>query len=250
MKKLFLAIFLILCTNTLFGQDLPIFDDFGLEVLPLRYEFDISEGVQLNHEFSIGLMNDDYPDPLTDLLFGPLFLRQALGRIFNVGGVDVLPIKYEFDISEGVQLNHEFSIGLINYYFENSKTGLGFDTRFIIPKYYYNFHNHVISFFGLNIYWNIFSLIDSNKRFINHSILGPCFSFDYLNWNLSEPFITMFYNYNFKIGIRYFSLNILNNDPEWRFFTPNFTFEAGYKNTNGINSIYLSIHTQMLLDFP
>ena len=106
MKKLFLAIFLILCTNTLFGQFFDIFDDVGIEILPLRYEFDISEDSQLNH----GL-----------------------------------------------------NVGLLNYYFENSKTGLGFDTRLIFPKYYYNFQDHVISFFGLNLYWNILKFLTGQK---------------------------------------------------------------------------------------
>jgi hypothetical protein len=184
---------------------------------------------------------------------------QTFWEIFDDPGIEILPLKYEFDISEGFQLNHEFSVGLINYYFENSKTGLGFDTRlripfvgfplyhiFLFPKYYYNSQNHIINFFGINIYWNIFKLIDSNKDFIKNSIFGPCFSFEYLNWNLSEPFITMFYNYNFKIGIRYSLLWILDDEPEGRVFTPIINFEAGYKNINGKNNIYLSIQTNIL----
>jgi hypothetical protein len=158
-------------------------------------------------------------------------------------GLEILPLRYELNISEGFQLNHEFSVGLINFYFENSTTGLGFGTRYILTKYYYNFQDHVISFLGINIYWNIFKLLDSSNDFIRESIFGPCFSLDYLNWNLSEPFITMFYNYNFKIGIRYSKLWIFDDEPEDRAFMPIFNFEVGYKNTNGISDIYLSIQT-------
>jgi hypothetical protein len=175
---------------------------------------------------------------------------QNLPVIIDDIGIDILPLKYEFNISNGFRLNHEFSVGIINYYFENSKTGIGFDTRLIIPKYYYNFNNHVISFFGMNIYWNIFKLLDRDKDFIYESILGPCFSLDYLNWNLSEKFNTIFYNYNFKIGIRYCKLLILDDEPdEARLFSPVFNFEAGYKNTNGVNSVYLSIQTSIFLPY-
>jgi hypothetical protein len=187
MRNLFLLIFLILFTNTLFGQNSShIVDDFG-------------------------------------------------GEIF--------PISFEFKLSEDFQLNYEFSIGLFNYYYVNSKTGFGYDSRFIMPKYYYNFQNHIISFFGINIFWNVFKLIDSKRNLIDESIFGPCLSLDYLNWNLSEPFDTIFYNYNFKIGIRYSRLFILNERSNARNFAPIFNLEAGYKNTNGINNVYLSIQT-------
>jgi len=108
---------------------------------------------------------------------------------FEDFGMELVPIRY--DISKNKDLNHEFSLSLINIYFESPKTGLGFDTRFILPKYSYNLEHHEISFFGIGIYWNVLRLMDIKNKFIKESIFGPCFSIDYLNWNVSEAFSTI-----------------------------------------------------------
>ncbi|MDR2922205.1 MAG: hypothetical protein LBU85_02540 [Treponema sp.] len=93
MKNIFLTVFFIFAANTAFGEALP----------------------------------DDLPDN------------------YNYG-VTFLPVKYEINISENSQLNHELTIGLVNFHFEDSITGLGIETRLILPVYYYNFNDHIISY--------------------------------------------------------------------------------------------------------
>ena len=177
---------------------------------------------------------------VANTLFG-----QSIRSVFQDVGAEIFPLKYEIDISKDGQLNHEISISLANDYFENSQTGLGFGARILFPKYYYKFNDHTISFFGINIYWNILRLFDTDNYFIRESIFGPYFSLDYLNWNLADKFSTMFNNYNFNIGIRFMILWILDDEPDFRLFSSVLNFETGYKITNGTNSIYFGIHVNL-----
>ena len=165
------------------------------------------------------------------------FANAAFAAMFDdiAVGFDFLPVKYELAFAKESQPRHEISVTLGTPYFENWKTGFGINYRYL-PKFSYSFNERTVNFLGILVYWDVARLIPTDNFFINHSIFGPCFSADYLNWNLQDSFIDIT-DYTLKIGVQYIFVHLLGKDG----FLPLVNFESGYKITNGTHGVYFSI---------
>ena len=142
-------------------------------------------------------------------------------------GYNLIPFAWDLNYSENKIFTNGLSVGLLNFYIESTKTGIGFE---IIPiQYQYLQKKHIGSILHFTAYWDILH----DDFFRDYSIMGPFVSIDYPNWILTDNFT--FKDYLLTIGFRY-TLRLVNGG-----FIPIASIEGGYRNLNGKNNYYLNV---------
>ena len=149
-------------------------------------------------------------------------------------GANLIPFAWDLNYSGNKIFTNGLSVGLLDCYIEEAKTGIGFE---IIPiQYQYLQKKHIGTILHFTIYWNILNLFirDNNYHGDDYSIIGPFVSMDYPNWIFTDNFT--FKNYLLTIGFRY-TLRPVSHG----LYVPIASIEGGYRNLNGTNNYYLNV---------
>jgi hypothetical protein len=162
----------------------------------------------------------------------------------NIFGLDsgILAANISYGTEKTYSL--KFNANLLDFYFENIKTGLG--AGFIPINYSYSVktNEHALSLSKLYLYWNMDKVMGINisdkkghRYFLDRCILGPFVSIQTLNFDNSGNFNT---NFSYSAGIKYATkVNAVQSQSPVSFFSSN--IELGYNYFNSRHSIYFTI---------